>query len=70
LHPAPCASERRLLYDKTESTKLAAHALKVEEVPSFFIWKDGTLKIEYCGNSYDSLHHAVARCLGVNEEVG
>lgn len=64
------SSLHRLLYDKSEATRLAAGTLKVEEVPAFFIWKDGKLQDEYSGTSYESLHHAVARCLGVVEDVG
>lgn len=59
-----------MLCDKTEATKSAANALMVEEVPAFFIWKDGEMLDEYSGTNYDSLHHAVARCLGVIEDVG
>lgn len=60
----------KLLCDKSEAAKLAANTLMVEEVPAFFIWKDGKMVIEYSGTSHDALHHAVARCLGVIEDVG
>ena len=51
-----------LLQDKTEATKLAAKSLNVEEVPEFFIYKDGELVSELAsGTSYEGLHHAVAR---------
>ena len=60
-----------LLQDKTEATKLAAKALNVEEVPEFFIYKDGELVSELAsGTSYEGLHHAVARSLGLIEDVG
>ena len=42
----------------------------VEELPAFFIWKDGEMLNEYSGTSYETLHHAVARNLGVIEDVG
>lgn len=60
-----------LLQDKTEATKLAAKSLNVEEVPEFFIYKDGELVSELAsGTSYEGLHHAVARSLGQIEDVG
>ena len=60
-----------LLQDKTEATKLAAKSLNVEEVPEFFIYKDGELVSELAsGTSYEGLHHAVARSLGQIEDLG
>ena len=60
-----------LLQDKSEATKLAAKSLNVEEVPEFFIYKDGELVSELAsGTSYEGLHHAVARSLGQIEDVG
>ena len=60
-----------LLQDKTEATKLAAKSLNVEEVPEFFIYKNGQLVSELAsGTAYECLHHAVARNLGQIEDVG
>ena len=60
-----------LFQDKTEATKLAAKSLNVEEVPEFFIYKEGQLVSELAsGTSYEGLHHAVARSLGQIEDVG
>lgn len=60
-----------LLQDKTEATKLAAKSLNVEEVPEFFIYKNGQLVSELAsGTAYEGLHHAVARNLGQIEDVG
>ena len=43
----------------------------MEEVPEFFIWKDGEMQTELAsGVSYEGLRHAVARSLGVVEDVG
>ena len=61
---------RRLIYDRSEATKLAAKTLNIEELPAFFIWKDGKMLIEYSGTNYDTIHHAVARSLGCIEDVG
>lgn len=60
----------KLLMDKSEATRLAAKSLNVEEVPEFFIWKDGEMQSEFAGVSYDGLHHAISRSLGVVEDVG
>jgi hypothetical protein len=43
---------RGLLCDESEAAKLAANTLMVEEVPAFFIWKDGKMVIEYSGTSH------------------
>ena len=60
-----------LLLDASEATRLAATSLHVEEVPEFFIWKDGEMQTELAsGVSYEGLRHAVARSLGVVEDVG
>jgi len=60
-----------LRFDASEATRLAATSLHVEEVPEFFIWKDGEMQTELAGGvSYEGLRHAVARSLGVVEDVG
>ena len=60
----------KLLMDTSEATRLAAKSLNVEEVPEFFIWKDGELQSEFAGVSFDGLHHAISRSLGAEEDVG
>jgi len=50
----------KLLMDTSEATRLAAKSLNVEEVPEFFIWKDGELQSEFAGVSFDGLHHAIS----------
>ena len=70
-HYADRATFATLLFDKNEATRLAATSLHVEEVPEFFIWKDGEMQTELAsGVSYEGLRHAVARSLGVVEDVG
>jgi len=51
----------QLLCDKDEQSKALLDTLKAEQVPAFFMWKNGQLQDEYSGTSYETLHHAIAR---------